>query len=408
MINIETQQFINNNIDADIRKLALQKCVDKNVDLALALAQIKGIQTAKHKMPLWSQTPNILFPISLSLEQCSSQQTAQYKAQILKRLKSSLGYAKTSLVDLTGGFGVDFTIMSREVEQALYVEQNSHLCNIVENNLKAFGCNNTKTICANGIDILKQNNNYDFVFIDPARRDSHGGRVVAIEQCQPNVLQIKNQMLGNASFVVVKLSPMLHWQKALKELNHNSTPCVKEIHFVAVKNECKEIIFVLTNNAPQQPSIYCVNDNNVFICNNVATQQHIKLLDNNFNLLNFVGCCLYEPSAAQMKAGCFDELSKQHKQLIKLDANSHLFISREKIDNWQGRAFEIIAVSSTNKASLKTMLQGIKQANVAVRNFPITAQQLKTKLKLKDGGQTFVFGTTINTNKHIVLVASPV
>ena len=419
-ISSETVAFIAQNLKSDVQTLALKGGKTKGVDMTFALSQIKGHQTSCAKLPLWAATKGVIFPVTLSLEQCSSQQTAEYKAQLLHRLSKRLDVEKMSissqkegekatktlsLTDLTGGFGVDFTLMAKQVSSSCYVEQQQVLCDIAENNLPLLGVRNFKVMCCDGEKYLNDMNGASFIFLDPARRDASGAKTVEIEQCTPNVLALKETLLQKCCVAIVKLSPMLDWHKALKSLNEGA-PIVSEIHIVSVQNECKELLFVLQKNAPQQPQIYCVNDQQVMSYsptdNEVALQtisteieEHSEMLQNQY---------LYEPNASQMKAGCFAFLSQQYG-VKALSANSHLFVSPHFIENWHGRKFKIQAVSSLNKKELKTNFAAFTHANVAVRNFPLSANELRKRLKLKEGG-SFLFGTTLGCNTHILLMCS--
>lgn len=419
-ISSETAAFIEQNLKSDVQTLALKGAKTKGVDMTFALSQIKGHQTSCTKLPLWATTEGIVFPVTLSLEQCSSQQTAEYKAQLLNRLSKGLDVEKMAissqkedengtkgltLTDLTGGFGVDFTLMAKQVNSSCYVEQQQTLCDIAENNLPLLGVRNFKVMCCDGEKYLKEMNGTSFIFLDPARRDANGAKTVELEQCTPNVLALKETLLQKCCVAIVKLSPMLDWHKALKSLNEDA-PIVSEIHIVSVQNECKELLFVLQKNTPQQPQIYCVNDQQVMSYsptdNEVALQtisteieEHSEKLQNQY---------LYEPNASQMKAGCFAFLSQQYG-VKALSANSHLFVSPHFIENWHGRKFKIQAVSSLNKKELKTNFAAFTHANVAVRNFPLSANELRKRLKLKEGGH-FLFGTTLGFNTHVLLMCS--
>ena len=405
----KTRKFISEHLTDDIRVLALKARQQVDIDLPFALDQIAGWQKARTKLPSWAAIPHLIYPPRLSMEQCSSEATATYKYHLDKRLirdsHNNGAVAPTSLLDLTGGFGVDFTLMAKQVNSSYYVEKQQTLCDIAENNLPLLGVRNFKVMCCDGEAYLKEMKGTSFIFLDPARRDASGAKTVEIEHCTPNVLALKETLLQKCCVAIVKLSPMLDWHKAVKSLNEGA-PIVSEIHIVSVQNECKELLFVLQKNAPQQPRIYCVNDQQVMSYepseNEVALQtisteieEHSEMLQNQY---------LYEPNASQMKACCFAFLSQQYG-VKALSANSHLFVSPHFIENWHGRKFKIQAVSSLNKKELKTNFADFTHANVAVRNFPLSANELRKRLKLKEGG-SFLFGTTLGLKTHILLMCS--
>ena len=254
-MNDKTRDFIEQNLDADIRQLALKGCRDKDVDLDAAIRQIAGRQTARRKLPSWAALDGILYPPHLNMEQCSSEQTARYKARIC----SSHPSPKT-LVDLTGGFGVDFAFMSEAFDEATYVERNSELFAISSANMKILA---PKAKCLNedGLEVLHRLDHVSMIFMDPARRDHHGARTYGISDCTPNVLEIKDELLQKADVVMLKLSPMLDWHKAISDLGEQY---IKEVHIVSVQNECKELLIVMQQQPAEPPTVYCVNDDSVF------------------------------------------------------------------------------------------------------------------------------------------------
>ena len=381
-MNEATLEFIRIHAGEDVRQLAFLGKKHPEVDMAYALDQIAGRQKARVKIPSWASIDGIVYPPHISMEQCSSEQTARYKARIAGNGEK--------IVDLTAGFGVDMAFMSAGFKQAVHVEMQPQLCAISSENYKCLGLNNVQVVCSDGVGYLHQMEHADLIFIDPARRDQHGARTYGIADCTPNVLEIIDEMLQKADRVMIKLSPMLDWQKTVADVGN-----VSQVHIVSVGNECKELLLVVEKTgAPLQ--IYCANDDDVFsytfgdeagyACSELASPKY-----------------LYEPNASVMKAGCFSLIS-QRFGITQPDANSHLFLSDKIVDGFPGRGFVIERVSTMNKRELKEALAGIDKANIAVRNFPLSVADLRKRLKLKDGGDVYIFATTDAKKGHLVMV----
>lgn len=386
-MNDKTRDFIEQNLNADIRQLALKGCRDKDVDLDAAIRQIAGRQTARRKLPSWAALDGILYPPHLNMEQCSSEQTARYKARIC----SSHPSPKT-LVDLTGGFGVDFDFMSEAFDEATYVERNSELFAISSANMKILA---PKAKCLNedGLEVLHRLDHVSMIFMDPARRDHHGARTYGISDCTPNVLEIKDELLQKADVVMLKLSPMLDWHKAISDLGEQY---IKEVHIVSVQNECKELLIVMQQQPAEPPTVYCINDDSVF-------SYHPSSISSNHISHHSSLIYLYEPNASIMKAGCFAEI-EQAFEVSQLAPNSHLFASDQVIEDFPGRKFRVTAVTSMNKQDLKQALRDIRQANIAVRNFPMSVADLRKRLKLSEGGNDYIFATTLTEGKKVLII----
>ena len=412
-MNEKTRLFIERNLNADIRQLALQGSKDSEVDLPLALRQIAGRQTARRKLPSWAALDGLLFPPHLNMEQCSSEQTARYKADICRRLLETHHDSPfthheppvtlhpspfTSLTDLTGGFGVDFSWMSEAFDEATYVERDSELFAISSHNFGLVNfVNSVKTLNMDGIDYLHQLTHATVIFLDPARRDDTGARTYGIADCTPNVLEIKDELLQKSDFLILKLSPMLDWRKAISDLGEQY---VREVHIVSVQNDCKELLLVLSASQPAPPyALFTIN----LLSDGTSQQFHVPssvtLHPSPVTLHQY----LYEPNASIMKAGCFQELA-QHYSVQPLAPNSHLFVSEQPIADFPGRSFQISAISSMNKKELKTVLSNIHSANITTRNFPLSVADLRKKLKLADGGNVYIFATTLANNQHVLIV----
>ena len=384
-MNQATIDFIREHAEADVRQLALQGTKNPEVDLTFALEQIAGRQKAKTKLPSWAAVDGIVYPPHLSMEQCSSEQTARYKALIAG--KGAL------IVDLTAGFGVDMAFMSQAFQKAIYVERQAPLCAISSENYKLLGLNHIEVICVDGIDYLHQLEHADLIFLDPARRDNHGARTYGIADCTPNVLELRDELLEKADRVMLKLSPMLDWRKAVEDLGH-----VNEVHIVSVDNECKELLLILSKE--KKPlKLLCVNNDQVFEGDQGDWLNERSIAEIRVPVPMSSQAYLFEPNASIMKAGCFT-LLEQRFNVSQLDKNSHLFVSDKDCSDFPGRRFTIEKTTSMNKRELKTALAGIDKANITVRNFPLSVAELRKRLKLKDGGNLYLFATTLADGQH--------
>lgn len=394
MMNQATFDFIRQHADADVRQLALQGTKDPEVNLTFALEQIAGRQKARTKLPSWAANDDIIYPPHLSMEQCSSETTALYKARLAGRGET--------YVDLTGGFGVDFYFMSQGFSKRIYVEQNADLCTIVEHNMQALGLQSA-VVCSQTAEYLSSMPHADVVYLDPARRNEHGGRTYSIEDCSPNVLELMPQLMEKAERVILKLSPMLDWHQAVEALKS-----VSEVHIVSVNNECKELLLVLGRQTSGPLRLVCVNGESTFeiiptVGTNSSQAGNKQFPRWELSAIRDQSLCLYEPNASIMKSGCFAALEERFP-IQQIGPNSHLFISAEEIHDFPGRSFEILAVSSMNKRELKEALKGISKANIAVRNFPLSVAELRKRLKLKDGGEVYIFATTVGNDGHQLFV----
>lgn len=414
----QTADFVAAHRTEDVRQLALKAKRVEGLDLPLALDQIAGWQIACKKLPQWASCEGIIYPPHISMEQCSSQFTAQYKSEIAQTLltpavtvrarmsdspESDTLVARSSMVDLTGGFGVDFSYLARGFSQATYVERQRHLCDLAEHNMAALGLDQARIVCGDGVEYLRQMDPVDFIYLDPARRDEHGSRTYAIEDCTPNVLELRDLLLAKSQCTLVKLSPMLDWRKAVADFDGT----VREVHIVATGNECKELLLVLgqqVHEEPSAPRVFCVNDNQRIDYDSAAYTQGLRI---GGKPLPEAKNYLYEPNASIMKAGCFD-LVEERFGVTQVGPSSHLFVSATPVADFPGRGFAIEAIGGMNKKDIKRLLNGTKQANIAVRNFPLTAPQLRKKLKLADGGPVYLFGTTMQGCDHVLLRTSKI
>ena len=400
MMNQATQDFIRQHQDEDVRQLAFLGSKNPEVDMPFALDQIRGRKMARAKLPRWANIDGIIYPPHISMEQCSSESTALYKAELAARLlglPASSSSEEIGFVDLTGGFGVDFSyIASRLGMSSMYVERQAHLSEAAKENFERLGLKNAIVKNEDGIEVLHSLKELKLIFIDPARRDDAGNKVVSLKDCTPDVTVLQEEMLLKADYVIIKLSPMLDWHRAISELSH-----VREVHIISVNNECKELLLVLSaRNMGENLRIYCINDAQCFVSDELDMESSsVKIAPSTLEEMQY----LYEPNASLMKAGCFGVLSERYDARM-LSKNSHLFVSREPIAAFPGRSFRIIAVSSFNKKELKRHLSGITKANIATRNFPLSVAELRKRLKLKDGGETYIFATTLSDDSHVLVI----
>lgn len=403
MTTPQTIEFIRLHRDHDVVRLALSQGTYKDVDIPFALNQIRGYQVARSKLPLWAGIDDILYPSALPLEQCSSQTTAEYKARLISACD---GGVCSSLLDLTGGLGVDFSFLSKSVSDGkgrgcVYVERQQDLCQCAAHNFPLLGLPYAEVVCCSAEQYLTSAGMFDVVFIDPARRNTNGGRTYAIADCTPDVSALMPLIISHASRVILKLSPMLDWRKAISDVEAScSVAHVSQVHIVSVKNECKELLLVVCKEATP-PQIFCANDSSV-LSFSLQSSHSAKPCGISLQEINET-TYLYEPNASIMKCGCFHEVGSRYGAL-QIAPNSHLFVSTELIENFPGRRFSIDKVTSLNKRQLKLSLEGIDHACITVRNFPLSAVQLRQRLRLADGGSVHIFATTLADQSHILLV----
>ena len=415
-----TAEFIREYRERDIRQLALQANRFPDVDMPYALDQIQGWQIARRKLPKWAACDGVIFPPHLSMEQCSSEPTAQYKLNLAmewttlnselstqncrrQQFKTLNSKFKTStrMTDLTGGFGVDFSFTSCAFAAATYVERNEQLCRIVEHNLPLLGLNNATVVCADAVEYLSTVEPQTMLFLDPARRDEHGTKTVMLADCTPDVVQLLPQLLEKSRFTMLKLSPMLDWHKAVDDLQGT----VREVHIVSVGGECKELLLVLSTVVESELKVYCADLSTasgssslfVYTPGSSAPVANSKLKTQNSKFV-------HEPNASIMKAGCFDELAAAYG-VSPVSRNSHLFLSDEPVEDFPGRSFVVERVTTMNKGELRKALVGIEKANIATRNFPLTVAELRKRLKIKDGGDVYIFATTTAEGEHLLLIS---
>ncbi len=390
MLSPETIEFIREHRTSDPRALALQARRYPAVDMREAVTQIEGWQAAREKLPAWAATEGIVYPPRISMEQCSSQATALYKASIAQGER---------LADLTGGFGIDCSYMARTFRHATYIERNAQLCSIAKENFSLLGLGHIDIINGSSEDVLPSLPALDWIFIDPARRDGCGRKVVALGDCEPDVTALEQQLLQKARKVMVKCSPMLDITAAGRQLQS-----IEAIHIVAVNNECKELLFVLGEGKGSNAPVTCVNlrkdstETFTFTASEEASAAA--------RYCGSVERYLYEPNAAIQKSGCTRALPARYNA-GSLHPNTRLYTSTALIAGFPGRTFTVEKVYGFSKKEIKE-IQALGQANITVRNFPEGVETLRKKLRLADGGDSYIFATTLASGSKVLILCKKI
>jgi len=384
----EEKAFVQEHLHEDISALALRLGRFPHLNASVVLRQVAGYQALSRKVPSWAANPDLTFPDSLPLEQCSSEATARYKASILPT-------SVETIADLTGGLGVDFAFLAAGKTKALYAERRSDLCAIASQNFCALGLTQAEVLHGDGPSLLTES--FNLLYLDPARRDAQGCKVVALSDCEPDISALKASLFTKAPLILVKLSPMLDIALAIKQL-----PETTQVHVVSVDGECKELLFLLdAERVAKDTRIICVN-----LRGNALTQSfeftksqeqsaHCRFADAPSNFL-------YEPNASLLKAGAFSILT-QTFDLYKLHPNSHLYTSETIVEDFPGRAFAIDTIFPVHPKELKAHLGNLTKANITTRNFPESVAQLRKKTGLKEGGDAYLFATTLQNGKKVLL-----
>ena len=447
---INDKEFIKKHLKDDVNKLALSK-FPEDIDKQFVIRQIQARQALSKKLPSWAENDELIFPKKLSLEQCSSELTAKYKASLSTELveerlstkehentrkefsADSCGLVDKErvLVDLTGGMGVDTAFLSDNFDKTFYVEMQEELCEIAKHNFKVLN-KNIEVVNDNAEHFLTICDEVDCIYLDPARRDEYGRKMVSLHDCSPDVVELHDLLLEKARHVLIKVSPMLDIEMVKKELKD-----IAEIHVVAVRNECKEVLIEIKNLRTSEPQNLSISATDLREGWNFSFNEDEEL-NAQWTLADGVGKYLYEPGVACMKAGCFKLLSQRYG-LDKLHRNSHLYTSDELISDFPGRIFEVINVVPFDKKTKKSIWEiqsfedaktqrhkdtkndyvvsensatlrlcdsaASKKVSVATRNFPLSADELRKNLGLQDGNEYYVFGTTMKGEKKVVVLA---
>ncbi|PIF30436.1 hypothetical protein CLU81_0862 [Flavobacterium sp. 9] len=378
------QDFITQNSGAPITKLALQKNPFPEVDWILILTQIEAKSKAKDKLPTWFATDNIIYPSKISVEQTSSEKTAAYKASLI---------SGESLIDLTGGFGVDDYYFSKRFKNIAHCEINEDLSAIVKHNFEQLKVDNCVCYADDSANVLKESNQkWDWIYIDPSRRNDAKGKVFMLKDCLPNVPESLDFYFEKTDSILIKTAPLLDISAGLSELKF-----VKNIHIIALENEVKELLFEIHNNYSGEITIKTAN----ILKLKTETFEFVLGDDSVFAFYHLPQKYVYEPNSAIMKSGGFDEVSVIF-DINKLHKHSHLYTSDELID-FPGRTFEIEKVIPYSKNEMKSELAN-QQANLTTRNFPDTVENIRKKWKIKNGGNLYCFFTTDKNDNKIVLI----
>ena len=396
MLNNPTEQFIREHRTDDVRKLALASH-PKDVDIQYALTQISGWQAAREKLPLWADTDGIIYPRHLSLEQCTSQYIAQYKASVVEKLIGK----DFKMADLTGGFGVDCFFLSRNASQVHYNEMSAELCDCARANFKALGRQEIEINCGTAEDYIAglTPDSLDLIYLDPARRGDSGRKLVSISDCQPDTVALQDDLLRIAPNVMVKLSPMLDISRALIELKHVSSAFI-----VGLEGGCKEITLLMQRGFEAEPTITAVD-----IKQDGTPESAVSSAKSADNALPLPiadpqqlqpGTFISEPSAPYMKSALFRTIASQTGTAL-LHPDTHLFWSKEKPESFPGRTFRIEGIIPFDKRSMSALVK--TQANLSVRNIPESAPELQRRLKLRDGGARYLIATTLSDTKRVLL-----
>lgn len=399
--------FLSTHIEDNIYELSLKlNPKDYSFNLKDALYQLSIRQKVKDKLPDFTTNLQYIFPSKISVEQSSSKTSALYKREIISKISKEL--VLKNGIDLTGGLGCDSYYLSSLFEKFVYLEQDESLSKLAESNFKTLDIHNIIVMNFKAEDFIKTNMfEHDLIYADPSRRNLKTNiREVSTEGYTPNIFGLKDEILKHSSFLMIKFSPMSDIQYLLRKL-----PETIEVHVVSIDNECKELLFLLKKESKlsyDQVEIICVdlvNSNSAKIIAkskflfNLLEEKSSNFSKSDVNSFKY----LYEPSSSILKAGAFKLISKKFN-VSKLDTNTHLYVSKEPVRNFPGRSFKIINLLHFNKESIRLIESSIDKANVSARNFPISSENLKSRLKINDGGEIYIFGTVINSNEKILLI----
>jgi len=392
------QTFVLEHAEDDTSRLLLNAAQHKGIDIKLAVEQILARRQIKTKLPSWYSNSRIFYPSTLAAEQCSSEQTASYKQRLIK--------PEDSLCDLTGGLGVDTYFFSQIVQHVTYVEQDEKYCNAARHNMKTLGASNINIINSDAAKIVaedeKQVSGVNTFYIDPARRGTGNKRMFAICDCTPDITEMWPIMRRRQCKIIVKLSPMLDISQVLSQLTG-----VNEVHVVSVRNDCKELLIVADATPPTdeqtiETEVFCTN------YTSSGTEQTFKfhLSEEHSASINFAQKAskyLYEPNSSILKAGAYKSIAKSFR-IEKLQVSSHLYTSDSLTPSFPGRIFEITEIIPFGSRTCKGLSVRIAQANISTRNFPLSADELRKRTRISDGGETYIFATTLSDNKKVLMI----
>lgn len=386
------EEFIVENMDKDINSLLLKKW-DKDLDIRFCIRQIIGRKKARDKFPQLLNH-NIIYPDKLYLEQTSSEITAKYKAELFK--------GKESIRDLTSGFGIDDIYFSKQISKVFYHERNHDLSNIAKLNFQNMGINNIEIVLGDSIQELDNYSKTDIIYLDPSRRDNNKNKVFLLKDCQPNILGLIPKLFEKAGIIAIKLSPMLDIKILKQEVKE-----IKEIHIVSIKNECKELFIILEKGYISEIEYFCIDfdgNNKVEFSFKEERKEEIEFIESKkIDKLNY----LYEPNSSIMKASGYRFISREYG-IKKLSLFSHLFLSDKHLELFPGRSFRIKEVLEFKSSGIKDLKKRFPFANISIRNFPLTVSEIRKKTDIKDGGEDYLFFTTIGKDKKIILICNKI
>lgn len=398
-----TQQFIELHLNDDVRSLALKKC-PSDIDLPFALAQISGHQYAINKIPEWASAKGIIYPKHLSLEQCTNEQIARYKKKYISNI---LGKEHWSMADFTGGMGIDCYYLSHKEDKTVYNEMDCTLCETAKHNFTLLGRSDIEISNLTAEEYIENNcsQHFDLIYLDPARRSATGKKLVSISECMPDVTKLQHRLTAMADIVAVKLSPMLDISTAIREIEH-----ISHILIISLDGECKEMLLLINSHFNGNSLIESININSN---GNYSELLSATIQDENLTNVQYAdiddicsGNYLYEPYAAQMKSGLYNTMAIKYG-CKPVSPISHLYITNSACNNFPGRQFLITESYPFNKRTAKELFTKHKQANIAVRNFPVSVDELRKRFKVRDGGNIYIFGTTC-CDVHLLIVCTKV
>ena len=388
-LTAEEKQFIRDHASDDANRLLLGAKKYPQLDVPFLVDQILSRRQIREKLPSWYANEDLVFPAKIAAEQCSSERTALYK----QRLVSS----SDTLCDLTGGY-----FFSRKIRQLTYIERFPVYCEAARHNFQVLGADNITVRNENSVDIVSDLPEVDVFYLDPARRGEGNKRVFALSDCEPDLPRLLPLLLQKAPRVIAKLSPMADLQQTVSLL-----PGTVAIHVLSVRNECKELLFDIRREAAiSTPTVYCVD------FTTTGTEHSFTFTveeerNSPLTLAAQVGTYLYEPNASVLKAGAFKSVAQQYG-LEKLHVSSHLYTSDILVAGFPGRSFRVEKVLPFSNKVCKSITQEIPQANITVRNFPMSVDDLRKKTKIQEGGDVYLFATTLSDGGKVLMVCRKV
>jgi len=390
LLNTETKAFIREHTGDDLSKLLLSASRFPEIDIPFAVNQIAARRQIKEKLPDWYKLDDLIFPSKVAAEQCSSEQTGKYKQRLIK--------PNENICDLTGGLGVDSFFLSQKAGKLLYIERYKEYVEVARHNFAVLDVRNIEIRQGDAVELISSLPDQDVFYIDPARRGKDNKRMFALSDCEPDLPALLPVLLEKAPKVIAKVSPMADIQQTL-----NLLPQTGEVHVLSVNNECKELLFVIDKDRSDgQIPIYCIDMDS----RKGEERGYMFTMDEERGALpqmaSIPGSYLYEPNASLMKAGAFKSIAIRF-ELRKLNTNSHLYTSDQLIEKFPGRVFKIKKVIPFQSKTVRSLANEYPQANIAVRNFPLTVEEFRKRTRIRDGGDVYLFLTTLADGNRVVI-----